>query len=236
MRPIAMISPRLRSFRTSLRDWTADCRGVAAVEFAFIVPLMLVMFFGTVEICSGIAVDRKVTLMARTLSDLTSQSTSVADADMANFFLVANDIIWPYQAAAPSPNFAAPESATITELYVDPTTHKARVQWSKGTAPRTPKHGCHHRSLRAPGRLHLSDPQRSQLPVCTYGQPFHAEDRCDFERRCLHPPATVEVRVLQRHRRHDELSDKVAVSRPGRDPVQAGTTKRPRPDAAFSAF
>ena len=36
---------------------------------------MLVMFFGTVEFSSGVAVDRKVTLMARTLSDLTSQST-----------------------------------------------------------------------------------------------------------------------------------------------------------------
>ena len=39
-----------------------------------IVPLMLVMFFGTVEFSSGVAVDRKVTLMARTLSDLTSQN------------------------------------------------------------------------------------------------------------------------------------------------------------------
>ena len=50
-----------------------DCRGVAAIEFAMIVPIMLVMFFGTVEFSSGVAVDRKVTLMARTLSDLTSQ-------------------------------------------------------------------------------------------------------------------------------------------------------------------
>ncbi len=27
-------------------------------------------------------------------------------------------------------------SGTITELFVDPTTHKATVKWSKGTAPR----------------------------------------------------------------------------------------------------
>ena len=47
---------------------------------------MLVMFFGTVEFSSGVAVDRKVTLMARTLSDLTSQATSVADTDLTNFF------------------------------------------------------------------------------------------------------------------------------------------------------
>src|SRR3984885_6736538 len=62
-----------------------DGRGNAAVEFAVIVPVMLVMFFGTVEFSSGVAVDRKVTLMARTLSDLTSQSTSVATTDLTNF-------------------------------------------------------------------------------------------------------------------------------------------------------
>ncbi|MBV8698247.1 TadE/TadG family type IV pilus assembly protein [Bradyrhizobium sp.] len=115
----------------------ADRRGLAATEFAFIMPVMLVMFFGTVEFSSGVAVDRKVTLMARTLSDLTSQSTSVTDADIANFFLASNWIMWPYSTSAPNPNPVAPLSGTITELYVDPTTLQARVQWSKGTAPRT---------------------------------------------------------------------------------------------------
>ena len=54
-----------------------DCRGVAAVEFAMVLPLMLVLFFGTLEFSAGVAVDRKVTMMARTLSDLTSQNISV---------------------------------------------------------------------------------------------------------------------------------------------------------------
>jgi Flp pilus assembly protein TadG len=110
--------------------FSADCRGVAATEFAFIVPLMLVMFFGTVEFCSAIAVDRKVTLMARTLSDLTSQSTSVGDSDMSNFFAASTGIMYPYS--------TTPVNATITELYVDPTTNKATVKWSKGSVPRSP--------------------------------------------------------------------------------------------------
>ena len=49
--------------------------GFAAVEFAMILPILLVLFFGTVEISNAVAVYRKVTLMAHTLSDLTSQST-----------------------------------------------------------------------------------------------------------------------------------------------------------------
>ena len=105
----------------------ADCRGVAATEFAVIVPIMLVMFFGTVEFSSGVAVNRKVTLMARTLSDLTSQSTTVDDPTLTNFFAASAAIMTPYS--------RTPTQSTITELYIDPTTLAARVQWSQGAAP-----------------------------------------------------------------------------------------------------
>ena len=47
-----------------------DTSGMAAIEFVFIVPLMLVIFFGTIELSNGVAADRKVTITARTLSDL----------------------------------------------------------------------------------------------------------------------------------------------------------------------
>jgi Flp pilus assembly protein TadG len=100
-----------------------DSSGIAATEFAMIVPLMLVMFFGTVEFSSGVAVDRKVTLIARTLSDLTSQSTTVSDVELGNFGQTGKAILTPYPAAT--------LQSTITELYVDPTTLKARVQWSR---------------------------------------------------------------------------------------------------------
>lgn len=99
-----------------------DCRGLAAVEFAFILPLMLVLFFGTVEFSSGVAVDRKVTLMARALSDLTSQATQVADTDLQNFFSASVGIMTPYD--------PTPTKGTLSEIYVDPK-GIARVQWSK---------------------------------------------------------------------------------------------------------
>ena len=114
--------------RRSALDLLEDCRGIAATEFAVIVPVMLLMFFGLVEFSSGVAVDRKVTLMARTLSDLTSQSISVDGTALNNFFAASTGIMTPY-----SPT---PTKSTITELWVDPSTLKARVQWSQGTAPR----------------------------------------------------------------------------------------------------
>ena len=104
-----------------------DCRGIAAVEFAVIVPLILTLFFGLVEFSNGVAVDRKVSLVARTLSDLTSQSLSVSDLDLTNFTTVGKAVLTPYS--------GTPLVSTITELYVDPTTGVAKVIWSKGAAP-----------------------------------------------------------------------------------------------------
>ncbi len=108
-----------------------DHSGIAATEFAVIVPIMLVMFFGTVEFSSGVAVDRKVTLVARTLSDLTSQTppsipqatyTTVTDSNLQNVFTASIAILQPY--------LATPTKATISEIYVD-STGVARIQWSK---------------------------------------------------------------------------------------------------------
>jgi Flp pilus assembly protein TadG len=121
---------RLRSAATRLFK---DTRGIAATEFAFIVPFMLVMFFGTVEISSGVAVDRKVTLVARTLSDLTSQAgpppsaplSAYAPADdtyLLNVFTASSAILTPYS--------AIPATVQLTEIYVD-SNKVAKVQWSK---------------------------------------------------------------------------------------------------------
>jgi len=108
MKPMSRIWLRVR--RSAL-DLSGDCRGLAAIEFAMIVPLMLVLFFGVVEFSSGIAVDRKVTLIARTLSDLTSQNTSVTDTKLTNIFDASKGIMYPYS--------KTPVNARIVELYID---------------------------------------------------------------------------------------------------------------------
>jgi Flp pilus assembly protein TadG len=120
---MSKVSGMLLLLRRRAAEMLADCSGIAATEFAVIVPIMLVMFFGTVEFSSGVAVDRKVTLMARTLSDLTSQSTSVDTTAVTNVFAASGAIMTPYP--------ATPTRGTISELYVDPSTLQARVQWSK---------------------------------------------------------------------------------------------------------
>jgi Flp pilus assembly protein TadG len=132
MRPaLKSITRKWHRARHFARRLVNDRRGVAAIEFAMIVPIMLVLFFGTVEFSSGVAADRKVSLMARTLSDLTSRSSSVSDSLLTSFFAASNAIMTPY-----IPPIYNATNGTITELWIDPSTGNARVQWSKGSVPR----------------------------------------------------------------------------------------------------
>jgi len=127
MKPMKTIWLRMRRRAFELRG---NNSGVAAIEFAMIIPVMAVLLVGTNEFSAGVAIDRKVTIMARTLSDLTSQNTEITDAKLTNFFNAGKAIMTPYS--------STPVESTISELYINPSTLKARVQWSKGTSAHSP--------------------------------------------------------------------------------------------------
>jgi Flp pilus assembly protein TadG len=131
--------------RHSAASLWCDHKAIAATEFAVIVPLMLVTFFGTVEFSSGLAVDRKVTLISRTLSDLTSQSStqSLTDTYMQNVFTSTIAIVQPYA--------ATPANVRISQVYVD-SNQIATVQWSEAaTFPAGAQQATLTTSSRNPG-------------------------------------------------------------------------------------
>ena len=125
--PLSLWLLRLRRHVVALRR---NNSGLAAIEFAMIIPLMAMLLLGTYEFSAGVAIDRKVTIVARTLSDLTSQNTSVDDTKLTNFFNASGAIMAPYP--------STPVEGTITELYINPSTLKARVQWSQGAHVHAP--------------------------------------------------------------------------------------------------
>jgi Flp pilus assembly protein TadG len=127
MNPMTRMKLRVRR---SVHDLSGDNSGIAAVEFAMVVPLMLVLFFGTVEFSSALAIDRKVTIMSRTLSDLTSQNISITDAQA---------MLFSTPAPASRRRIPSPVNSTHPELCVDP--HEGHAQWSKGAAARGRIHG-----------------------------------------------------------------------------------------------
>ena len=69
------------NWRSKLRTWRAFCRdarGVAALEFALVVPMVIVVYAGGFEIAQAATVNRKLTDTTVQLANVTSQYTSVA--------------------------------------------------------------------------------------------------------------------------------------------------------------
>jgi Flp pilus assembly protein TadG len=81
-----------------------DQRGIAAVEFALILPFMLTLYLGIVELSKGYMASQRMTLVARTLADLVAQqqqlqtggTTNITDSIMSNIFGASAAIMAPY--------------------------------------------------------------------------------------------------------------------------------------------
>ena len=122
-----------------MQSWGRETGGAAILEFALILPVVLILFLGGWEIFNALSTYRKLADMTTQLSSLISVSpASVTQAQIAGDISAASLIMTPYS--------TTPMSITVTEILTDgPTsTHvctaapcTARVQWqvnSAGTA------------------------------------------------------------------------------------------------------
>jgi Flp pilus assembly protein TadG len=104
-----------------LKRFAGDRRGVSAIEFAILAPVMIALYLGMVEVSDGIGADRKVSLTASTLANLTAQYTTLSTSDMTNILDASSAIIVPYSAS----NL----SMTVTCLSID-ANKNVTVMWS----------------------------------------------------------------------------------------------------------
>lgn len=72
-----------------------DVSGVSAVEFALILPVMLTMIFGTIEISNLMIADRKLVSATSTTADLFAQTKTVTTAEIADIFLAGRAVMQP---------------------------------------------------------------------------------------------------------------------------------------------
>ena len=85
----AVMAERVVQFRR-------DRSGIAAIEFAMIVPLMLMLFFGTVEFSQALTADRRVAQMASTTADLVAQYDTLSIQQVTNIFTISKALLLPY--------------------------------------------------------------------------------------------------------------------------------------------
>lgn len=96
MKPTLRIALLIARARRPVRRLLRDKRGVSAVEFAMLLPLMITLYLGGVEVSQAVSIDRKVTLVARSLGDLIAQATTVSNADMTNILSAATSVVAPF--------------------------------------------------------------------------------------------------------------------------------------------
>lgn len=111
---------------TALRRFGAATGALAAVEFALIAPFMIALFFGLIETCNALSAHQKMTTVASTAADLTSQATELTKADMADIFSASSAIMTPFS--------NADVSIVITSLTGTKQANKGTVLWSAATS------------------------------------------------------------------------------------------------------
>ncbi|CAN7587245.1 TadE/TadG family type IV pilus assembly protein [Neorhizobium sp. LjRoot104] len=112
---------RYQGLLIRLRQLVTDRRGVGAVEFALIAPLLLSLYITSFEITIGLSVSKRVTRSASTIADLVTRETSVDKTMLATMKDVTASLFAPY-----TPNTL---SIKVTGVTLD-ATGTPTVAWS----------------------------------------------------------------------------------------------------------
>lgn len=86
--------------RSSLWSSFRDERGVSAVEFALIVPVVLVLLIGMVYVNEALTVHRKLRQVSFAAADLIAQQDKVTEADVTLTLAGAASLLSPYDTAS----------------------------------------------------------------------------------------------------------------------------------------
>lgn len=78
-----------------LRSFARDDRGAAGVEFALIVPGMIALLFGMIEVNELIIANNRTLMVASSVADVASRATTVKDADVTGLFNAAGTVMYP---------------------------------------------------------------------------------------------------------------------------------------------
>lgn len=104
-----------------------DRRGVAAIEFAFIAPVLLSLYFVTMEVAQGIETNKKIGRLASMVADLVTQQQSITKAEVDAVMQIGEATLQPYNRTVPK--------IVVTGIQItDESTPKVLVAWSRKMA------------------------------------------------------------------------------------------------------
>ncbi|MBZ9761384.1 pilus assembly protein [Mesorhizobium sp. CA8] len=114
----------LRGISAKVERFCRDRSGIAAIEFAFIVPVLLIMYFITMEASQAIETSKKVSRIGSMVADLVTQQQTVVKANLDAIMKIGGTTLLPYNRSAPS--------IIITAIQMsDEATPTVNVVWSR---------------------------------------------------------------------------------------------------------
>jgi Flp pilus assembly protein TadG len=111
----------MQKLRRQFCRFVASTRGVVAIEFAMILPVLLLTFLGTVDAGRAIAIYMKVRSATYTLAAITNQYQSMQTSDLQAVTGATSFVLAPYS--------SAPSVVTISQIKID-SKNNATVSWS----------------------------------------------------------------------------------------------------------
>ena len=99
-----------------------DERGVSAVEFALLAPVLIAFYFGMAEFCQGFMAQKRMGHVSAMVADLVAQEETVATANLDDIFDIGGLIMKPFS--------TTPLKQRVTS--VTRTAGVAKVDWSRG--------------------------------------------------------------------------------------------------------
>ncbi len=113
----------IRQLLAPLARFKRDARGVSALEFALIAPVLIAMYLGSAEMTMALTADRKVTNATTAVADLVTQDDLITNAELEDIYAAGDAILFPNDPTSLSFRITSVRMDTDGEIFVD---------WSEG--------------------------------------------------------------------------------------------------------
>lgn len=122
--PVGFVRSAAQRLRACAGSFTTSRSGVAAVEFAFIAPVLLSLYFVSMEVSQAIEVNKKVGRVGSMVADLITQQQATTKSEVNAILKIGEAILQPYNRSK--------GKIVITAIQItDEDSPKVKVAWSR---------------------------------------------------------------------------------------------------------